>query len=38
MGGDAQSVNVSGKKVRVCCDDCAKQVKADPKKYAGGRP
>jgi ribosome-binding protein aMBF1 (putative translation factor) len=27
-------VKVAGKQITVCCDDCAKQVKADPKKYA----
>ena len=31
---DAKSVKVDGKTVRVCCDDCAAKVKANPKKYS----
>jgi len=34
LKGDAKSVKVEGKTVRVCCDDCAARVKANPKKYA----
>lgn len=30
-----KKVQVNGKTVTVCCDDCAAKVKADPKKYAG---
>jgi hypothetical protein len=33
MNPDAQSIKIGGKTVRVCCDDCAKQAKANPKKY-----
>lgn len=28
-------VQVGGREVTVCCDDCAKGVKDDPTKYAG---
>jgi ribosome-binding protein aMBF1 (putative translation factor) len=27
-------VKVAGKEITVCCDDCARQAQADPKKYA----
>jgi ribosome-binding protein aMBF1 (putative translation factor) len=27
-------VKVGGKEITVCCDDCAKQAQAEPKKYA----
>lgn len=27
-------VKVGGKEITVCCDDCAKQARTDPKKYA----
>ena len=27
-------VKVAGKEITVCCDDCAKTVKASPEKYA----
>jgi ribosome-binding protein aMBF1 (putative translation factor) len=27
-------VKVAGKEITVCCDDCAKQAQAEPKKYA----
>jgi hypothetical protein len=29
-----QEVKVGDKKVLVCCDDCAKEVAKDPKRYA----
>lgn len=28
-------VEAGGKTILVCCDDCAKQVQADPAKYGG---
>jgi hypothetical protein len=30
---DGKQVKVNGRIVLVCCDDCAKKVKADPAKY-----
>jgi hypothetical protein len=30
------TVNVSGKPVVVCCDDCAKKVQEEPAKYGAG--
>lgn len=30
---DEMAVTVNGQIVLVCCDDCAKKVKADPQKY-----
>ena len=27
-------VKVGGKEITVCCDDCAKQARTDPEKYA----
>ena len=27
-------VEVRGRSIAVCCDDCAKKVKAEPAKYA----
>lgn len=34
---DEKAVTVNGKVILVCCDDCAKKVKADPKKYVKGK-
>lgn len=28
-------INVAGKEITVCCDDCVKQAQEDPAKYAG---
>jgi hypothetical protein len=28
-------VKAGGREIIVCCDDCAKQIEADPAKYAG---
>ena len=33
MTKGGQEVKVNGRVVRVCCDDCAAKVKADPAKY-----
>jgi hypothetical protein len=32
---DGIKVKVGGKEIVVCCDDCAKKVKAEPAKFAG---
>ncbi len=32
--GPGQPVNLSGKRVVVCCDDCAEKVKSNPAKYS----
>ena len=36
--GQPVAVDVGGQKVYVCCAGCAGTVKADPAKYAAGRP
>ncbi len=36
--GDPVSVDVGGQQVFVCCAGCVDAVKADPAKYASGRP
>jgi ribosome-binding protein aMBF1 (putative translation factor) len=33
MEGEEKTVEVKGRKVAVCCDDCAAKLKADPAKY-----
>ncbi|MEK6799471.1 MAG: hypothetical protein AABZ12_10930 [Planctomycetota bacterium] len=33
---EAKVVKIGGKSIRVCCDDCAAKVKANPAKYADG--
>ncbi len=36
--GDPVAVDVNGERVYVCCAGCVGAVKADPAKYAAGRP
>ncbi len=36
--GDPVAVDVNGQKLFVCCAGCVSAVKADPSKYATGRP
>ncbi|WP_235952310.1 hypothetical protein [Crateriforma spongiae] len=36
--GDPVAVNVSGKRIFVCCAGCVDAVKSNPAKYAAGRP
>ena len=36
--GDPVAVDVDGQRVFVCCAGCVNAVKADPAKYAAGRP
>jgi hypothetical protein len=32
-----KTVEVGGKSIVVCCDDCGEKVKANPEKYTGRR-
>jgi hypothetical protein len=34
---DAREVQVQGRTITVCCDDCAAKVKAEPAKYAAAK-
>ncbi len=36
--GDPVAVNVNGQTVYACCDGCVDTIKANPAKYAAGRP
>jgi YHS domain-containing protein len=31
---DAREVRIDGKSVAVCCDECARELEAQPEKYA----
>jgi hypothetical protein len=33
LESDEKSVRIEGKTVKVCCDDCAQKVRANPAKY-----
>ncbi len=35
LDAKAQKVRVEGREVAVCCEDCATQLKAAPKKFMG---
>jgi len=30
---EGKTVEVDGEKITVCCDDCADQLRSDPRKY-----
>jgi ribosome-binding protein aMBF1 (putative translation factor) len=34
---DGKPIKVEGKVILVCCDECAKKVKANPAKYINGK-
>lgn len=34
--GGGKDVEIAGKALTVCCDDCAQKLKAEPDKYSRG--
>lgn len=34
---DGRELKIGGKVVLVCCDDCARKIKANPEKYITSR-
>ncbi len=37
VDASAKTVTVAGRSVRVCCEDCEKKLRGDPKKYLAAK-